>query len=62
MPVGLLFLLVLIVFALYFDRDGSGREEKLGQPIPAAFRHRHKNNAAFWHRYKNNQNSSNSLR
>ncbi len=61
MPVGLLLLLVLITFALYFDQNGSVREEKLGQPS-AAFRHRHKNNATFWHRYRSNQNSSDSSR
>ncbi len=44
MPVGLLLLIVLVAFALYFDQDGSVRDEKLGQPIPAAFRHRHKSN------------------
>ena len=47
MPLGLLLLLVLVAFALYFDQHGSVREEKLGQPIPAAFRHRHKNNDAL---------------
>jgi hypothetical protein len=62
MPVGLLLFLVLVAFALYFDQHGSVPDENLGQPIPAAFGHRHKNNAAFGHRYKNNQNSSNSSR